>query len=68
MTPDLKAAHDKFTQAGRELFLALNITAEERGQATMQLVGENIQDWVDDDIFLASYIFDQRECDESDAL
>lgn len=64
MTPEIKAAYDKFTQAGRELFLVLNITPAEKEQAALELADEKAQDFVDDDIFLAGYVYDSRECCE----
>jgi hypothetical protein len=65
ITPEQKKAYEKFMEAGRELYLVLGISAREKDIAYEELKGEDVTDWVDDDIFLASYIYQEREVTES---
>lgn len=67
ITEEQKAAYDAYTEAGRKLFELLNITDDERKQARLDLQEEDIGDWLDDDIFLAEYVYSAREVGMYDA-
>lgn len=66
ITPEQKKAYEKFEQAGRELFLAMKIDPLYRDIARELLRDEDIQDWIDDDIFVAALMYQELQAKEEE--